>query len=77
MIAQVCIIDTNIMAAGLINADFGSPPVRILNAMLSGFNVGAQLSSHNKKPRQWRGLQISLWRYIYTAFLAESFKWPL
>ncbi len=36
MNARVCIIDTNIVVAGLISADPTSPPVRILNAMLHG-----------------------------------------
>lgn len=36
MNAKVCIIDTNIVVAGLISADLASPPVQILNAMLDG-----------------------------------------
>ena len=36
MKAQVCIVDTNIVVAGMISADPGSPPVKILDAMLSG-----------------------------------------
>jgi putative PIN family toxin of toxin-antitoxin system len=36
MNARVCIIDTNIVVAGLISADPTSPPVQILNAMLDG-----------------------------------------
>ena len=36
MKAKVCIVDTNIVVAGLISANSGSPPVQILDAMLSG-----------------------------------------
>ena len=36
MKAKVCIVDTNIVVAGLISADPGSPPVQILDAMLCG-----------------------------------------
>ena len=36
MNAKVCIIDTNIIVAGLISADPTSPTVQILNAMLDG-----------------------------------------
>ncbi len=36
MKAKVCIVETNIVVAGLISADPGSPPVRILDAMLNG-----------------------------------------
>jgi len=36
MKAKVCIVDTNIVVAGLISADPGSPPVQILDAMLNG-----------------------------------------
>ena len=36
MKAKVCIVDTNIVVAGLISADPGSPPVRILDATLNG-----------------------------------------
>ena len=36
MKAKVCIVDTNIVVAGLISADPGSPPAQILDAMLNG-----------------------------------------
>ncbi len=36
MKASVCIVDTNIIVAGLISAGSNSPPVRILDAMLGG-----------------------------------------
>ena len=32
----LCIVDTNIIVAGLISADISSPPARILDAMLTG-----------------------------------------
>jgi len=36
MKANVCIVDTNIVVAGMISADPASPPVQILDAMLNG-----------------------------------------
>ena len=36
MLSPVCVVDTNIVVSGLIDADRGSPPARILNAMLDG-----------------------------------------
>lgn len=36
MNSKICIIDTNIVVAGLISTDPTSPPVRILDAMLNG-----------------------------------------
>jgi len=36
MKARVCIVDTNIIVAGLISKGAGSPPNRILDAMLGG-----------------------------------------
>jgi len=36
MKAKVCVVDTNIVVAGLISADPGSPPAKILDAMLNG-----------------------------------------
>lgn len=32
----VCVVDTNVVVSGLIGADAGSPPARILDAMLDG-----------------------------------------
>ena len=36
MLSPVCVVNTNIVVSGLIDADRGSPPARILNAMLDG-----------------------------------------
>ena len=36
MLSPVCVVDTNVVVSGLIGADGGSPPARILNAMLDG-----------------------------------------
>ena len=33
---RICVVDTNVVVSGVIGADSGSPPVRILNAMLDG-----------------------------------------
>ena len=36
MSLPVCVVDTNVVVSGLIGADAGSPPARILDAMLNG-----------------------------------------
>ena len=36
MSLPVCVVDTNVVVSGLIGADAGSPPARILDAMLDG-----------------------------------------
>ena len=54
----ICIVDTNIIVAGLISADVDGPPARILDAMLNGkllYLISAELlneySSVLQRPR--------------------------